>query len=149
MSWKCETRHWRMKAFLSPEPFLLGHLLKIRLWVRRLKGEIWLAFQRTAISQKLIEQFSPGKIILSKYVNTNTSFLRNTSLLKLLRVLKRPIIQEHALYGNYCMFSCTSGSVYPTAYEDRARPRGPGNEDGYWLASLSFFHHIANQFMKT
>jgi hypothetical protein len=30
------------------------------------------------------------QIFLSKYVNTNTSFLRNTSLWKLLRVLKRP-----------------------------------------------------------
>jgi hypothetical protein len=29
------------------------HSLKIRLWVRRIKGEIWLASQRTAISQKL------------------------------------------------------------------------------------------------
>jgi hypothetical protein len=26
--------------FSSPEPFSLGHSLKIRLWVRRLKGEI-------------------------------------------------------------------------------------------------------------
>jgi hypothetical protein len=27
-------------AFSSPEPFSLGHSLKIRLWVRRLKEEI-------------------------------------------------------------------------------------------------------------
>jgi hypothetical protein len=69
--------------FSSQEPFSLGHSLKIRLWIRRLKGEIWLASQRTHISQKLIEKFS------IKYVNTNTSFLRNTFLWKLLRVLKR------------------------------------------------------------
>jgi hypothetical protein len=30
----------RAFAFSSPEPFSLGHLLKIRLWVRQKKGEI-------------------------------------------------------------------------------------------------------------
>ena len=30
----------KVGAFSSPEPFSLGHSLKIRLWVRRLKEEI-------------------------------------------------------------------------------------------------------------
>jgi hypothetical protein len=33
-------------------------------------------------------------------------------------------------FRNYRKFSCTSGSMYLRAYEGRARPRGPGNEDG-------------------
>jgi hypothetical protein len=44
-----------------------------------------------------VEQFSQSKIFLSAYVNTNTSFLRNTSLWKLLRVLKRPNSRVFAL----------------------------------------------------
>jgi hypothetical protein len=35
-------------------------------------------------------------------------------------------------FRNYCKFSCTSGSVYPRAYEGRAQPWDPGNEDD-WL----------------
>jgi hypothetical protein len=79
-------------SFSSPEPFSLGHSLKIRLWVRRLKGEIWLASQRTAISQK----FRSAKLFY-QHMSTNTSFLRNTSLWKLLRMLKRPNSRACAL----------------------------------------------------
>ena len=33
-------------------------------------------------------------------------------------------------FRDYCKFSCISDSAYPRAYEGRARPRDPGNEDG-------------------
>jgi hypothetical protein len=104
--------------------------LKIRLWVRRLNGEIWLASQITAISlSREVEQFSLGKIILSTYVNTNTSFLRNTSLWKLLRVLKRPNWRACALETT-ARFLALPVPCVPGPREDA---RGPGNEDGVAL----------------
>jgi hypothetical protein len=36
-----------INPFSSPEPFSLGHSLKIRLWFTRPNGKIWLASQRT------------------------------------------------------------------------------------------------------
>jgi hypothetical protein len=33
------------------------------------------------------------------------------------------------VHRNFCKFSCTSGIVYHRAYECRAWPRDPGNED--------------------
>jgi hypothetical protein len=33
-------------------------------------------------------------------------------------------------FGNCCKFSCTSGSVCPRAYGERARPKGPRDQDG-------------------
>jgi hypothetical protein len=82
--------HYRKRGVDHSRP--QSHSLKIRLWVRRPKGEIWLASQRNEV-----EQFLLGKIILSTYVNANTSFLRNTSLWKLLWVLKCPNSRARAL----------------------------------------------------
>jgi hypothetical protein len=58
------------EPFSSPEPFSLGHSLKIRLWLD--DGEIWLASQRNAISQKL-SNFRYEKCF---YQNMSTQILR-------------------------------------------------------------------------
>jgi hypothetical protein len=58
-----------------------------------------------------VEQFSLEKIFLSKYANTNTSFLGNTCLWKLLRVL--------------------SFLALPVPCIPMKVARGPGNEDAY------------------
>jgi hypothetical protein len=57
-----------------------------------------------------VEQFSVGKVSLSNYVNTNTSFLRNTSL-KIVTCAKESKFKRMC-FRNYCKFSCTSGSEY-------------------------------------
>ena len=64
----------KFEAFSSQEPFSLGHTLKIRLIVEKMIG-----FSKNCYFGE-VEQFSLDKIILSTYVNTNASFLRNTSL---------------------------------------------------------------------
>jgi hypothetical protein len=69
------------EPFSSPEPFSLGHSLKIRLWVRRRRDLI--GFSEKCYFAE-VEQFSLRKLstqilrffISSKYINTNTSFLR-------------------------------------------------------------------------
>jgi hypothetical protein len=101
---------WR-KPFSSPEPFSLGHSLKIRLWVRRLKGEIWLASQRTAISQKL-SNFRWENFF---YQNMSTQTLRFFVILACEKFSTRKGVEA---------------SQFKSTYEGRARPWGPGNQDG-------------------
>jgi hypothetical protein len=96
-------------SFSSPESFSLGHSLKFRLWVRRLKGEIWLASPENSYFAE-VEQFSPDKIILSTYVNTNISFLRKYFTVKIVTGAKASQFKSMR-FRNYCKFSCTSCSV--------------------------------------
>jgi hypothetical protein len=42
-------------------------------------------------------------------------------------------------FRNYCKFSCTSCSVCPSAQGGRARPTGPGDEDGGGLDQFPWF----------
>jgi hypothetical protein len=85
-----------LKAFSSPEPFSLDHSLKIRLWVRRRKGNIWLASQRTSISQKL-SNFRLEKFF---YQNMSTQILCYflTLVCGNCHWCWSVPIQEHALY---------------------------------------------------
>ena len=87
-----------------------------------------MASQITAISQKLSSFHQAQLFYRSKYVNTNTSFLCNTSL-NIVTGAKESKFKSMR-FRNYCKFFCTSGSVYLRAHEGRARPWGPGNDDG-------------------
>jgi hypothetical protein len=114
--------------------------LKIRRWVRRLKGEIWLTSQRTSISQKLS---SFRKTILSTHVNTNTSFLRNTSLWKLLLVLKRPNSRACALETTVSFFALPVPCVPGPREDARGREALGTRMKRHWLVQ-----HVLIQFLQ-
>jgi hypothetical protein len=82
------------------------------LWVRRLKGDTWLASQRTAISQKLssfrqaklfYQHMSTQNFVSSYYFTVKIATGAKASQFKSMRFRK------------YCKFSCTSCSVCPRA----------------------------------
>ena len=77
--------------FSSPELFSLGHSLKISLWVRRLKGEIWLIMTSQRSWAVFARQNYSIKLCQHKYsracaLETSASFL----------VLSVPCIPSHS-----------------------------------------------------
>jgi hypothetical protein len=118
--------------------------LKIRLWVRRLKGEIWSASQRTVISGRRWAIFA-GKTILSTHVNTNTSFLRNTSLWKLLLVLKRPNSRACALETTASFFALPVSCVPGPREDARGREALETRMKRHWLV----LHQSRNQSLQS
>jgi hypothetical protein len=93
---------FQCSAILVPRVVFTRSLGEIKLWVRRQKGEIWFASQRSVISQKLNNfcwQNYAIDICQHKYF-----VLCNNSLWKLLRVLKRPKWKACALKSTAIFF---------------------------------------------